>query len=220
MEVLAGVSWSGGKDSCYAIMQAVQNGVQLKVLINMMNENGMISRSHGLPFFVLQMQSEAMGIPLIGIPSSWNEYEKKFVEALQLVKTKYGVNTMVFGDIDLQEHRDWEEMVCRKAGLDALLPIWKKDRKQLVLDMISSGIESIIVSCNTLLGEEFLGKTINENLVHVLEDKGVDVCGENGEFHTVVTNCPLFKNKIVLPSFTKIKHEEFWFLQFREEVEK
>jgi diphthamide synthase (EF-2-diphthine--ammonia ligase) len=80
--------------------------------------------------------------------------------------------------------------------------------------MLSAGIETMIVSCNTVLGEGFLGKMIDESLIPELESQGVDVCGENGEFHTLVINCPLFKNRILLPPYHKVKHEEYWFLQW------
>jgi uncharacterized protein (TIGR00290 family) len=213
MEKIA-CSWSGGKDSCFALMQMMEHGSFLSVLVNMMNENGIISRSHGIPLSILQQQANAMDIPLVAIPTSWKDYEKNFTTTLQHIKNAYGVATMVFGDIDLQAHRDWEEMVCTKADLNASLPLWKRDRKQLVYEILNAGIETMIVSCNTVLGENFLGRIMNESLISELESKGVDVCGENGEFHTLVLNCPLFKNRIDLPGYEKTKHEEYWFLQW------
>ncbi|MBC7826660.1 MAG: diphthine--ammonia ligase [Chitinophagaceae bacterium] len=209
-------SWSGGKDSCYALMQTLQQGSVLTALVNMMNENGIISRSHGLPLPVLQQQATAMDIPLIAIPTSWADYEKNFIDTLLNIKSRFGVDAMVFGDIDLQAHRDWEEMVCAKAAIQARLPIWQKNRKELVYEMLHKGIEAMIVSCNTVMGEDFLGLMISEPLIPELEKIGVDVCGENGEFHTVVIDCPLFENKINLPAFHKIKHEEYWFLQWKD----
>jgi diphthine-ammonia ligase len=207
-------SWSGGKDSCYALMQAIQQGGQLKALVNMMNEEGKISRSHGLPLEVLQQQAASLGVPIIARSTSWNDYKNNFVDALQQLKTEYGVEAMVFGDIDLQPHRDWEEMVCNEVGLNAMLPLWQQGRRQLVDDMIRSGIEAMIVSCNTQMGERFLGKMITHELVNELESIGIDACGENGEYHTVVINCPLFKNRIVLPEYNKVLHEGYWFLVY------
>jgi diphthine-ammonia ligase len=209
-----GCSWSGGKDSCYALMKALNGDHQLSVLVNMMNENGKISRSHGLPASVLMQQANAMEVPLVAQPTSWNDYQQHFIQTLQKIKQDYKVEAMVFGDIDLQEHRDWEEMVCQKAGLKALLPLWKQERKKLVLEMLDSGIKSMIVSCNTSMGEEFLGRMITPELVMQLESMVVDVCGENGEFHTVVINCPLFKSEISLPVYKKVLHENYWFLEW------
>src|SRR4030095_9894012 len=168
-------SWSGGKDSCYALMLALKEPHSLKVIINVMNENGKISRSHGLPLSILQQQANAMNVPLVAVPASWNEYEKNYVKTLHEVKEEYKISSVVFGDIDLQEHRDWEEMVCRKASLTALLPVWKKLRKEMVKELIDAGVESVIVSCNTTLGEDFLGRTLDNDLIPELEAKGVDV---------------------------------------------
>jgi uncharacterized protein (TIGR00290 family) len=207
-------SWSGGKDSCYALGMRLKEGAMLKALVNMMNENGKISRSHGLPLSVLQQQADAIGVPLLTTATSWNEYEKHFVSTINSIVDQYGVEEMVFGDIDLQEHRDWEEMVCAKAGIKACLPIWKQDRRQLVENMISGGIEAVIVSCNEMLGSEFLGKQITYDFLPEFESKGVDVCGENGEYHTVVVNAPFFKQPINLPPFEKVLHNNYWFLSW------
>ena len=216
MNKRAGCSWSGGKDSCFALMQAIQLGYTPAVLLNMMNENGRISRSHGLPPAILQQQAAAMQLPLIATPSTWNDYENNFAAVLKAARNTHAATAMVFGDIDLQAHRDWEEMVCAKAGLQALLPLWQQDRKMLVLQMLAAGIVAMIVSCNTVLGESFLGTYLTPDLIVRLEEKGVDVCGENGEFHTVVINCPLFKAPVSLPAFTTVLHDNYWFLQWSE----
>ncbi|MES1223686.1 MAG: diphthine--ammonia ligase [Bacteroidota bacterium] len=210
----AGCSWSGGKDSCFALMQAIKQGYAPHVLVNMMNENGKISRSHGLPEKILQQQAIAMNLPLIAVPSSWNDYEKNFIALLNRVKKDHEIEAMVFGDIDLQAHRDWEEMVCAKSGLTALLPLWQQNRKELVLQMLAAGIETMIVSCNTILGESFLGRYLTAALIESLEEKGVDVCGENGEFHTLVVNAPLFKQAIKLPDYTTVLHDNYWFIKW------
>lgn len=216
LEIKAACSWSGGKDSCYALIQSAQQGVIPKILLNMLNENGKISRSHGLSSQLLQQQAAAMELPIITIPTSWQAYEKNFTDILQVLKTTHDVQAMIFGDIDLQAHRDWEEMVCSRAGIQAILPLWQRNRKELLLEMLETGIESMIVSCNTVMGEEFLGRILDHALIPKLEAKGIDVCGENGEFHTVVINCLVFNQPLILPSFNKIRHEDYWFLQWNE----
>ncbi|HVS96558.1 MAG TPA: diphthine--ammonia ligase [Puia sp.] len=207
-------SWSGGKDSCYALMKAIARGCAPRALLNMMNENGKISRSHGLPEYLLRRQAEAIGLPLMAIPTSWNDYQASFIGALQDLKSAHGIDSIVFGDIDLQEHRDWEEMVCAKAGLDAILPIWKQDRKTLVLEMLDQPIEAMIVSCNDTMGPDFLGRIIDRSLIAELEAMQVDPCGENGEYHTLVVNCPLFSRRIQVPPFTKTRNDGYNFIQW------
>lgn len=206
-------SWSGGKDSCFALMKAIEQGYTPKILLNVLNEEGKISRSHGIPAAVLQMQAKAAGLSIHLISSSWADYENNFTTALQTLQQQYNVTHAVFGDIDLQPHRDWEEKVCSNAGLTALLPLWQQDRKELVQLMINSGIKTIIVSCNETLGPDFLGRIIDTACVADLEKAGVDVCGENGEFHTLVLDCPLFANSIAVNCTKKILHQNYWFTQ-------
>lgn len=205
-------SWSGGKDSCYALMLAIEQGGNLSVLLNMMNENKKISRSHGLTPSILNQQSKNIQAPLVGIPSSWEDYESKYIDALKSLKEQYLTSAVVFGDIDLEPHREWEEKVCKSANLEAMLPLWQQNRKELVYKMIDSGIKAIITSCNTTLGESYLGKQITKELVNEMETLGVDACGENGEYHTVVVDCPLFLNPINLPKQTKTTHNNYCFL--------
>ncbi len=121
----------------------------------------------------------------------------------------------MFGDIDLQAHRDWEEKVCKEAGLQAILPLWKQDRLQLVIKMLESGIETIIVSCNEVMGEKFLGKTLTPTVITGLQQLSVDPCGENGEFHTLVVNCSLFKKKLQVQVTEKLHHEHYWFCKLQ-----
>jgi diphthine-ammonia ligase len=205
-------SWSGGKDSCFAMMQAIKVGYSPKVLLNVLNEEGKISRSHGIPSAILQQQANAAGLPIHMISSSWEEYEKHFTAALSTLKQQYKLSHAVFGDIDLQPHRDWEEKVCKNAELTAVLPLWQQNRKQLVMQMLDSGIETIIISCNETMGERFIGQTITPALVEELESMGIDACGENGEYHTLVLNCPLFKQKLQDISVKqKVLHNKYWF---------
>jgi diphthine-ammonia ligase len=209
-------SWSGGKDSCYAMMQAMANGFEPKVVLNMMNENGKVSRSHGLPLAILNQQAQKMELPLEAVPATWGDYETTFIQTLKNLKAKFNLDAAVFGDIDLQPHKDWEDKVCEAASLQAILPLWQQDRMALVHEMLDSGITTMIVSCNTIMGEKYLGEILTKELAQELQLKGIDPCGENGEFHTLVLNCPLFSSAIELPNFTKITYNEYCFIVWEE----
>ena len=206
-------SWSGGKDSCFALMHAIKTGYLPKALLNVLNEEGKISRSHGIPAAILQAQAAAAGLPIHLLSSSWQDYEEKFTAALMQLKERYHVSHAVFGDIDLQPHRDWEEKVCAIAGLTAYLPLWQQNRRELVLQMLETGIETMIVSCNTIMGERFLGRILSTELISELELLGVDACGENGEFHTLVLNCPLFTQRVPVQVLHNIQHDYYWFTE-------
>lgn len=204
-------SWSGGKDSCFALMKAKELGFTASALLNVLNEEGKISRSHGIPAAILEKQAHAAGLPVHLISSSWEEYEKHFTTALISLKEKFQLSHAVFGDIDLQAHRDWEEKVCANAGLHAVLPLWQQNRKQLVLQMLESGIKAIITSCNEAMGKHFIGRAITPALVEELEAAGIDACGENGEYHTLVFDCPLFANPIDVKVSGVLQHNNYWF---------
>lgn len=206
-------SWSGGKDSCFALMQAINLGYTPKVLLNVLNEDGQISRSHGIPFSILQQQANAADLHLHCISSSWQEYEMHFTNALTELKNGFHLTHAIFGDIDLQPHRDWEEKVCTNAGLTAVLPLWQQDRRTLVTQMLEAGIETMIVSCNEVMGERFIGQLITPVLIDELEAMGIDACGENGEFHTLVLDCPLFKERIDVKVNKTLHHGNYWFAE-------
>jgi uncharacterized protein (TIGR00290 family) len=208
-------SWSGGKDSCYACMFAIAQGMQPVALLNMMNENGQVSRSHAIPKQILEKQAAALQLPLFTSPASWSDYQVIFIRSLQLLIEQQEINTAVFGDIDLQAHRDWEEMVCQKAGIEAVLPLWQRNRKELVLEMIKQPMKAFIVSCNETMGKRFLGRLLDEKLIEELETINVDACGENGEYHTLVVNCPLFSEEILVDFGEKRHYGNYWFIEMK-----
>ena len=204
-------SWSGGKDSCFALITAIGQGYSPKVLLNVLNEEGIISRSHGIPSEILKAQARVMNLPIHLISSSWKDYEQKFTEALLSLKSRFNVSHAVFGDIDLEPHREWEEKVCANAGLQAILPLWKKERRAMVDEMLIKGMETIIVSCNEVMGSDFIGKKLDTHLIDELEKMGVDACGENGEYHTLVLHCELFDSPINVRLVEKLNHNGYWF---------
>lgn len=208
-----GCSWSGGKDSCFALMKQIEQGDQLKVVMNVMDEKQEYSKSHGLTQEVLRAQATALQVPIQLASASWSTYEENFIKNLKELKTNHEIEGMVYGDIDIQKHREWEEKVSAAAGLEAYLPLWQGDRRELVEAMIDAGIKAIIVSCNHALGLDFLGEEITHDLIPKLEAAGVDVCGENGEFHTLVVDCPLFENPIQIEKGEKVKTDNYCFIE-------
>ncbi len=206
------VSWSGGKDSCYAMLQAIALGYKPVALLNMMNEDDALSRSHGLTKQVLQAQALALNLPIITCATSWSMYEHNFVQCLTQATAQYSLHAAIFGDIDLQAHLDWEQKVCAQAGIKAVLPLWQHNRMQLVTQMLNSGMQAYIVSCNSVMGSSYLGQLLTPQLLTQLVQLGVDPCGENGEYHTVVTYCNAFAHSIPIQFGNTILHNNYWFI--------
>ena len=186
--------------------------IKPKVLLNVMNEHGDRSRSHGIPREILQAQAACLGVDIAFIESTWKEYEAHFVQKLQQLKADYKVTHAVYGDIDIQSHRDWEEKVSKAAELQAVLPIWREGRLDLVKEMIDSGIKALIVSCQKPLAEHILGKVITVEILPVFEQLSIDACGENGEYHTLVLDGPLHRQPLVVAAGGQQDHGNYSFI--------
>ncbi|AXE33227.1 diphthine--ammonia ligase [Chromobacterium phragmitis] len=191
-------SWSGGKDSCLALWRAAQAGAKPQALLTMLDEAGDRSRSHGVRPEVLALQAQALGLPQRLGKASWNDYREVFIEQLRAAAAD-GIQAAVFGDIDLDAHREWEEGVCAEAGLAAVLPLWGERRADLAREFVDAGFVARIVMVNTaLVDEKWLGRTFNRQLIKDMLAEGVDPCGEAGEFHTLVMDGPLFDKPLAL----------------------
>lgn len=207
-------SWSGGKDCCFALMEAKSMGYTPKVLLSMVDEDLKTSRSHGLPVSILEEQAEAMNLTLLATPSSRNDYEQNFIKALKCLKTDFEIETIVFGDIDLIAHYEWLERVCRIAGIEPVFPLWNRKREVLAKEIVNSGIKSMIVSCNERLGESYLGKIYSSELIEELKPMSVCPCGEDGEFHSFVIDGPLFQYQVSIPKLPAKKVDDFYFIDW------
>lgn len=188
-------SWSGGKDSCLALDRALTAGFEVTHLVTMFDETENHSRSHAVALEVMRAQAAALRIELITPRASWQDYERIFVETLRDLKAK-GCEYGVFGDIDLQPHRDWEEKVCAAAGITAVLPLWNENRLDLVNEFFDKNFRSVVICVNEKsLPKEFCGRVFDKNFVADLP-ASVDACGENGEFHTFAFDGKIFQNPI------------------------
>ena len=196
------VSWSGGKDSCLALFRAMSQGYKPKMLFTMFSIENDVSSAHRLNEDIIKAQVNALDLESTIGRAKFEDYEAVFVKNLEAFKSQ-DIQYGIFGDIDLDEHRKWEETVCEKAQMTAVLPLWQEDREKLVKEFIDLGFKAKIVVVNkTMMSPEFLGRYLSHELLEEIEKTGADVCGENGEYHTVVYDGPLFKTPLNL-SFSK-----------------
>jgi uncharacterized protein (TIGR00290 family) len=206
--------WSGGKESLLSLYRAKNSGIHISYLVNMISEDGKYSRSHGISSRLLRLQAEALETPLVQKRTTWKTYEEKFKKAVSDFK-KEGIQAGVFGDIDLQEHRDWVERICKEVGIKPILPLWKEKREKLLEEFIQLGFRAIVVATNAqFLDEEWLGRQINKEFIENLSALGnIDLCGENGEYHTFVYDGPIFKKPVEFTTGERILRDGHWFLQ-------
>jgi diphthine-ammonia ligase len=211
------VSWSGGKDTALACYQALRHGnLRIDYLLNMAREDGQYSRSHGIPSALIKAQSEALEIPLVQARASWESYTSVFVQMLKTLQAQ-GIEAGIFGDIDIQEHREWVERVCQTAGIRPILPLWQQAREGLLQQFIRAGFKAVIVAVwSERLGQEWLGRKIDEALLCDLKQvPDVDLCGESGEYHTFIYAGPLFKRQVEFTAGPGRLHNKHWFLELK-----
>jgi diphthine-ammonia ligase len=191
-------SWSGGKDSCFACYKAIREGYDVAQLLIMM-ANQSTSNFHMISSELLDAQSQAIGIPIVKRVTAPNTYEQDFKKALLQMKAK-GVEGIVTGDVyDVALHEaGWLDRVCKEVGLKPVKPLWHRDTTQILNEFIKEGFKGIVVRVkNEVLGLEWLGRQVDKQFFDDLLKLGtVDLCGERGEFHTFVTDGPIFKNSI------------------------
>ena len=210
-------SWSGGKDSCFACYLATINGLKVRYLANMITEDGKRSWRHGQSPELLQVQSQAMGIPLVQRRTTRDNYEAEFKNMLRAFKQE-GVDGGVLGDIDFNEHRKWIDRVCQEVDITPHLPLWGESQEKILRDFINLGFEAVIVVTKSdLFGEEWLGRKVDldflKHLDELRETKDITPCGEAGEYHTFVTDGPLFKRRIEILETRRVFRDKHWFLE-------
>jgi uncharacterized protein (TIGR00290 family) len=191
----AAISWSGGKDSCAAYHRA-RYDFDIVCALTMFNADGSRSRSHGLRPEILAAQVTRLGLQSITRRCEWATYDDAFDEGLEEA-ARFGVTHVIFGDILFDEHRDWAERLCGGRNLAAVEPLWKQSTTDLYRDFLALGARARIVTVRSSeLEEAYLGRELAEDLLPELLARGVDPCGERGEYHTVVTSCPAFSRPL------------------------
>lgn len=193
-------NWSGGKDSSLALYH-ILNEKKYDVSCLMTTVNSKFDRisMHGVRKELLYAQGESIGLPVkeIRLPEmpSMSEYDSIMKKVLTQLK-KDEITHSIFGDIFLEDLKQYREQKLSEVGLKGHFPLWKRDTKELVYEFLDLGFKTIVVCVKSeLLGQEFAGRVIDKDFLKDLPP-GVDPCGENGEFHTFVFDGPIFKKPI------------------------
>ncbi len=191
------ISYSCGKDSTLALYRMIKNGHIPVALIISVNKDVSRSWFHGVDEVTISQISKSLNIPVIKAFSSGDDYASAFIKALKEAKDM-GAECCVFGDIDLEGHREWGEEICKQVSMEATFPLWKENRLSITNEFIDTGFTAVIkaVSKQFNLPKEMLGKTLTHEIVDEITKLGSDPCGENGEYHTFVYDGPIFEYAI------------------------
>lgn len=193
-------NWSSGKDSALALHYLLQNkNYSVDYLLTSVNARYKRVSMHGLRIELLQQQLNAIGIPngMIELPEHPTnaEYEKLMSEKVKQLKAD-GFEYSAFGDIFLEDLKNYREQQLNALDIKTVFPLWKKDTKQLINEFIDLGFKAIVVCVNAaLLDKSFAGRMIDKAFLNDLPST-VDPCGENGEFHTFCFDGSIFKNPV------------------------
>jgi len=196
------LSWSGGKDSAWALHLLQQNpDYEVAGLLTTINQHFGRVAMHGFRESLLDLQSQATGIPLWKVPLPWpcsNEiYEAAMAEACARAVAE-NLHGIAFGDLFLEDIRAYRIAKLAPTGLEPIFPCWQIPTAQLARDMIATGLRANLTCIDPLhLDRSFAGREFNAQLLADLPAT-VDPCGERGEFHTFVSASPSFSSSIKL----------------------
>jgi uncharacterized protein (TIGR00290 family) len=188
--------WSGGKDSALALDRARRSGLDIERLISFYDPVTGRVRFHATRVEMLEAQARSIGIELHAIPTTWPEMDSNLNQQLAALSDE-GFTGVVFGDIHLADVRDWYEKRVVAAGLEHIEPIWGERPRDLLGEFVASGGRAVL-TCVELakLDESWLGRITDERFTAEIEKTGVDVCGENGEYHSFAFAGPVFKRTL------------------------
>ena len=205
----AAVSWSGGKDSCAAFERS-RNAFEIVAAVTMVDLEGTRSRSHGIRTELLQAQTAALGLGHVMRRCDWDSYEQEFENGLRELQT-YGVTHVIYGDIVYPEHRAWAERLSERAGLIAVEPLFGIPTSEVARSFVRSGGRATLVAVNaSRLDASWLGTQLSDEAIDRLIALGVDPCGEEGEYHTFVTNSPSFMQPVTVRPGEVVQVRGYW----------
>lgn len=201
----AAVLWTGGKDSCLALYEAKLSGCNVRSLVTFIpHESEFLAH----PLHFMKYQAEALGIQHVLMEIN-EPFKESYENAIHSLKEKYGIDTLITGDIaEVDGYPNWVRECSEYSGVDVITPLWGRDRLELLNRLLSCKFK-VIFSCvkPPWFTDEWLGAELNhgsiEQLTKIHGETELDVCGEEGEYHTLVVDGPLFKKSIHISDYSK-----------------
>ena len=209
------MSWSSGKDSALALHQVLSGGeVEVTGLLTTVNAEFERVAMHGVRRSLLEQQAAALGLPLHVVDLPWpcsNEVYEQLMGSAVATAVSAGVEAMVFGDLFLEDVRRYRERMLEASGLRPLFPLWQRPTAELAHELLASGVRAVVTCVDLAQAPDGLaGRWYDEQFLAELP-AGVDQCGENGEFHTVVVDGPDFNAAIPVTVGETVERDGFLF---------
>ena len=209
------LSWSSGKDSVWALhLLRQQPDIEVAALLTSFNSAADRVAMHAVRRALVDTQASRTGIPQWSVDLPWPcsnaEYEERMRGVCQRALAE-GITAIAFGDLFLQDIRDYRERQLQGTGLEPLFPVWEIPTAKLARDMIAAGVKAKITCVDPAqVDRAFAGCDFDQALLDSLPP-GVDPCGENGEFHTFVYDAPVFSSPIAVSMGEIVERDGFVF---------
>lgn len=189
--------WSGGKDSALALDRLRRAGERVVALVHNVDAATGRDRAHGVPDFVVEAQAAALGLHVRQSRSDWAGFGAAVERDLAALAAERGVDAVAFGDIRLAEHRAWNEALARRVRLEPRFPLWGEDEASVVDEVVRRGHRAVVVAVRPPLDRSFLGRWLHEeSFVADVRARGASIAGEDGEYHSLVVDGPLFRRRV------------------------
>jgi uncharacterized protein (TIGR00290 family) len=208
------LSWSSGKDSAWTLYQLQKDpAVEVVGLLTTFNSQFNRSAIHGVRQQLLRLQAQAAQLPLIEIPLPWpcsnEQYESIMGQALDNAQTQLQMDAVAFGDLYLEDIRNYRETQMAGTGLELIFPLWQIPTDELAQQMINGGLRAVVTCLDPrVMPEHLAGYQFSNKLLQALPES-VDPCGENGEFHTFAWSGPMFKQPIAVVGGEVVRRDGF-----------
>jgi len=209
----AWLSWSSGKDSAWALHLARERGdVDIVALLTTVNQAFGRIAMHGVREALVDAQTERAGLPLVKVPIPYpcpnDAYERAMAGAMERARGE-GVTHIVFGDLFLEDIRQYREQQLARGAMTPVFPLWQLDTAELAREMVAGGLEAWLACIDPRkLDRSFAGRKFDARLIEDLPP-GIDRCGEYGEFHTFASAGPMFRSPIPVVTGEVVEREGF-----------
>jgi uncharacterized protein (TIGR00290 family) len=209
------VAFSGGKDSVMMLHRLMQeNEYEIAYLITTITDGDRKTTSHKVDESLLEQQAKSIGIPLRKLVMSLfteAEFEEKYGVLMERLKQE-GITKIAYGDLFLEGVKEYKERLFERYGFTLLLPLWKESSQILSETFVSLGYKAVTICVDTAqLSSSFLGRTLNQEFFEELPSE-VDLCGENGEYHSFVFDGPIFSFPVEFHMLEENFHiDERWY---------
>ncbi len=208
----AAVLWTGGKDCALAFFKAQKKGYRITYLVTFAPESPSF-KAH--PIHLIKKQAKAINITHLLLTVK-TPIKESYENAIQLLKDKHKINTLITGDIDeVDGHSNWIEECSLKSEMQVFNPLWKKDRTYLLNELIINKFQVVFTLVKkSVFNKNWIGKPLDKNSINNLNKKlNIDICGENGEYHTMVLNAPYFQHEIVIGNIELTENDNYYYLK-------